>query len=99
MPTEATAPENAACAHMQENRCAVCHRPVQRKEGRGRPKEVHTTYCIVRSRMAELEDMLRRMEFGDSAAVKKLRGDMFAIVNGPLRADVVTINPTNDADI
>jgi hypothetical protein len=78
--------------------CAVCRRPVRRKS-KGRPKEVHTTCCILRSRMAEMEAMLRRMEFGDAEAVRRLRGDIMAMMNVTLRADVVTINPANDADI
>lgn len=80
--------------------CPVCHRPLeQRAGGRGRKKEVYTTCCIVRSRVAELETMLRSMEFGDRESVKRIRGDLFAIVNGTLHPGNVTINPSNTADI
>jgi hypothetical protein len=78
--------------------CSVCRRPVARRE-RGRPREVHTSCCIVRSRVAELETLLLKMRFGDVEAARQMRGDLFALVNCTLRASVVRIEPENDSDI
>lgn len=94
---DTTATEQTAAAPL----CPVCARPLPAKKGtgRGRTKEVHKTCSILRSRMNEMETMLRSMEFGDAAAVKMMRGNLFAMMNVTLRADVVKINPDNDEDI
>ncbi len=82
--------------------CRVCGRAVVSRQsayrGAGRPREVHQTCMEVASMLSRIESKLSVIQFADEQHVRRLRGDLFCLVNGPLRRDRVLIAPNSTED-
>ena len=82
---------------MSRQYCRVCGRPVKQNK-RGRPKEAHKVCIALESRVSQVDDLCSQIKFQNKKKLKRLRGDLFCIVNGPLHPYNAQFAPDDDED-
>lgn len=83
---------------MAEQKCRVCGRPVRQRTGPGDKKQLHSVCKDFESRLMQAKSLAAQIKWQDAGHLRKQRGGVFSIVNGPLRHSLVEYAPDDPTD-